>query len=107
MHERRSSLLSGAPVISARLCPIVGILEGDTARTVNASLTSQRELAHLHKISTCESAGARDVTVPRRRPILSGRRECFRMCHCLQKGDGDNRYTDIFRWLYASWKMLT
>lgn len=46
--------------------PIVGILEGDTARTVNASLTSQREFAHLHQISTRESAAARDVTAPPR-----------------------------------------
>lgn len=92
MHECRSSPLSGAPVISARLRPIVGILEGDTARTVNASLTSQRELAHLHKIGARESAAARDATVPRRRPICSSRQESFRMYHHLQKDDGDDEY---------------
>lgn len=69
MHECRSSLLSRAPVIFARLRPIVGILERDKARTVNASLTSQRVLVHLHKISARESAAARDVTVPHRRQI--------------------------------------
>lgn len=69
MHECRSSPLSGAPVFPACLRPIVGILEGDKARTVNASLTSQGALAHLHKISTRESAAARDVTVPRGRQI--------------------------------------
>lgn len=79
MHECRSSPLSGAPVISARLRPIVGILEGDTARTVNASLTFQRELAHFHKISPRESAAACDATVPRGRPIFSMWQERFVM----------------------------
>lgn len=69
MHECRSTPLSRAAVIFACLRPIVGILEGDKARTVNASLASQRELVHLHKISARESAAAREVAVPHRRQI--------------------------------------